>query len=103
MSVCAAAAAALPMLIVPVTIPVGKPVGWASALTPRLPRSVVCGAPSALTTLPTEAPLNAAYVDAAPRSTMPVGAAVAADTLVPRPTTTMHAANHDARWRDDCC
>jgi hypothetical protein len=31
--------------------------GWVFALTPR---RVVCGAPAALTVLPTEAPLNAA-------------------------------------------
>ena len=47
----------VPTRVVPVTTPGGKPVGSVAALTPRSPRSVVCGAPAALTVLPTDAPL----------------------------------------------
>src|ERR1700722_18847672 len=75
-SVPAWAAAALPTFVVPVTNPGGNPVGCAFATTPRSPWRVVTG-PVAV--LPTEAPLNTAYVDAVPRFTVPVGDAASAD------------------------
>ena len=47
-------------VVAPVTTPGGKPVGWVATATPMSPRRVVCGAPTALTVLPMDAPLKAA-------------------------------------------